>query len=250
MVQNRSSAVMQQRTEAHDSLDDFPTPPWATRAAIEVIRTIDSRPLENLMAREPCANRGYMVRPMEEVFLRVYPSDVHQYGTDYPLMDYLFPGPMQPSHWTFMNPPFNAAGSFILKSFATPGHHGTAALVRTSFLESVGRYNHLFSKHPPTLIAQFCERVIMHKGTVRDPDKLYWDGAQWKKPSTATSYCWLVWIRNVPPQPFHWIAPGTRKRLTRPGDYPTDDVSHQPQTSDGGLSHGDRERLRLLGDFT
>ena len=32
MSQNRSSAVMQQRSEPHDSLDDFPTPPWATRA--------------------------------------------------------------------------------------------------------------------------------------------------------------------------------------------------------------------------
>lgn len=31
MSQNTSHAVMQQRHEAHDSLDDFPTPPWAGR---------------------------------------------------------------------------------------------------------------------------------------------------------------------------------------------------------------------------
>lgn len=31
-AQNRSSAVMQQRAEPHNSLDDFPTPPWATKA--------------------------------------------------------------------------------------------------------------------------------------------------------------------------------------------------------------------------
>jgi len=30
--QNRSHAVMAQRHEAADSVDDFPTPPWATRA--------------------------------------------------------------------------------------------------------------------------------------------------------------------------------------------------------------------------
>lgn len=35
MSQNTSHAVMAQRAEAHDSLDDFPTPPWATRALIE-----------------------------------------------------------------------------------------------------------------------------------------------------------------------------------------------------------------------
>ena len=37
MTQNRSHAVMQQRHEAHDSLDDFPTPPWATRALMECV---------------------------------------------------------------------------------------------------------------------------------------------------------------------------------------------------------------------
>ena len=35
MVQNLSHAVMAQRHEAKDSLDDFPTPPWATRALLE-----------------------------------------------------------------------------------------------------------------------------------------------------------------------------------------------------------------------
>jgi hypothetical protein len=30
MMQNTSTAVMQQRVEAHDSLDFFPTPPWTT----------------------------------------------------------------------------------------------------------------------------------------------------------------------------------------------------------------------------
>ena len=29
-MQNTSHAVMAQRTEAKDSLDNFPTPPWAT----------------------------------------------------------------------------------------------------------------------------------------------------------------------------------------------------------------------------
>ncbi len=41
--QNRSSAVMQQRSEPHDSLDDFPTPPWATRALCEYIARYSAR---------------------------------------------------------------------------------------------------------------------------------------------------------------------------------------------------------------
>lgn len=35
MTANRSTAVMQRRVEPLDSLDDFPTPPWATRALCE-----------------------------------------------------------------------------------------------------------------------------------------------------------------------------------------------------------------------
>ena len=33
--QNTSHAVMAKRFEENDSLDDFPTPPWATRALFE-----------------------------------------------------------------------------------------------------------------------------------------------------------------------------------------------------------------------
>ena len=228
MAQNLSSAVMHQRHEAPDALDDFPTPPWATRAAIEIItsRFIDAKWLAKVAVREPCANRGHMVRPLREAFYEVVASDVHDYGAGYPIADYLFPGPMAPADWTFMNPPFNLAMDFIIKSFQTPFWNGTAAIVRTGFLEGQTRYRNLFMQRPPTLIAQFTERVIMHKGALRDPEKEYWDGSQWKKPSTASSYVWLLWIKGIPPQPFHWIAP-CRKRLERPGDYP----DHQP---DGG----------------
>jgi site-specific DNA-cytosine methylase len=44
---NTSPAVMQQRHEPHNSLDDFPTPPWATRALCERLGD-----LSGLTARE------------------------------------------------------------------------------------------------------------------------------------------------------------------------------------------------------
>ena len=68
---NTSSAVMQQRREPHKSLDDFPTPPWATRALCEWLQN-DWDGLswpENpklapstgrLVCREPAANRGHI----------------------------------------------------------------------------------------------------------------------------------------------------------------------------------------------
>ena len=74
MTQNRSSAVMQQRAEPHDSLDDFPTPPWATRALCE---WLGPEALADMTCREPAANRGHMVRPLREYFAHVEASDVH-----------------------------------------------------------------------------------------------------------------------------------------------------------------------------
>ncbi|MCA0905143.1 phage portal protein [Ruegeria marisrubri] len=75
--QNTSSAVMQQRKEARDALDDFPTPPWATRAVCEWLAK--RHDLNSLVVREPCANRGYMVAPLSEYFASVEASDLHDY---------------------------------------------------------------------------------------------------------------------------------------------------------------------------
>lgn len=226
MTQNTSSAVMQQRTEPDDSLDDFPTPAWATRAVIETILgpaqgLLGLRDLRRLRVAEPCANRGYMARPLAEYFASVRASDVHDYGLpDCEIHDYLFPGRLSAAEWTFMNPPFKLALEFIERSFETPEWRGTAAIVRTSFLEGNDRYHRLFKINPPTIVAQHAERVIMTRGIVRDPSKLYWDEVAQKhrRPSTATSYCWLIWMRDRLRQPMTWIPP-CRLKMERPGDY-------------------------------
>ena len=51
MVQNTSHAVMAQRIEAADSPDDFPTPPWATRALIEHVLEDKKRAGQNDLPR-------------------------------------------------------------------------------------------------------------------------------------------------------------------------------------------------------
>lgn len=229
MSQNRSSAVMQQRTEAHDSLDDFPTPPWATRAIMDLLipildKRFGTRWNADWAAREPCANRLHMVKPLRSIFDDVLISDIHDYGYDYPLMDYLFPGAMMRAEATFFNPPFKLAEQFIHRSFDTPSWRMTAALVRTNFLEGEGRYRRLWSKRPPTIVAHFSERVVMVKGRLLDPDVPIWTQRpgrkpKMQKPSTATAYCWIVWIDGVEPLPTRWIPP-CRKRLTWSGDYP------------------------------
>jgi hypothetical protein len=208
--QNTSSAVMQQRSEPHDSLDDFPTPPWATRALLEYLSDVEGEDFSRMVCREPAANRGHMVKPLREYFATVEASDAHDYGAGFPVADYLFPEPLSHVDWTITNPPFKLAEQFILRALST-SRRGVAMIVRSAFLEGVGRYERLFSTRRPAFVMQFAERVVMHKG------RLAPEG------STATAYCWIVWWGHeipsgVPPQ-MRWIAP-CRKRLERAGDYP------------------------------
>lgn len=206
MGQNRSSAVMQQRSEPHDSLDDFPTPPWATRALCEFLSSgPPSLPLDRLTVREPCANRGYMVRPLMEYFGQVDASDVHDYGVGYELNDYLFPGHLNEVDFTCMNPPFRLAEQFVERALST-SRYGCAAILRSAFLEGIGRYERLFANRPPSFVLQFVERVPMVKGRV-DPEA-----------ASATSYAWLVWLHDEHDSRVRWIAP-CRKRLERASDY-------------------------------
>jgi hypothetical protein len=203
--QNRSSAVMQQRSEPHDSLDDFPTPPWATRALCKYLAK-QSLIDDGMMCREPAANRGHMVRPLSEYFAGVIASDIHDYGAGFPVSDYLFGPDPEQVDWTITNPPFRLAQQFIERAIRT-SHEGAAMIVRSAFLEGVTRHRHLFAKHPPSLILQFAERVVMHKGKLSE------------KGSTATAYCWLIWKKqHAHPTQFDWIAP-CRKALEREGDY-------------------------------
>lgn len=234
MGQNRSPAVMAQRAEAHDSLDDFPTPPWATRALIEHV-LIPAGPrtmLARSVAWDPACNRGFMARPLAEYFRDVRASDIEDYGFSghQATIDFLWPGSSNDVggdiDWVITNPPFRLAEQFIERAFDL-NLEGFAFLMRTSFLESEGRHAKLFCRFAPTIVAQFSERVVMHKGKVVDPnfavqvlDKKT-GRMVCRKPSTATSYMWFAWLngrtRNTESK-LVWIPP-CREQLERGRDY-------------------------------
>ena len=78
-MQNTSHAVMAQRAELKNSLDDFPTPPWATRALIEhVIAAKNS--LRSMTCLEPACGRGHMSVTLAHYFREVASSDVFDYS--------------------------------------------------------------------------------------------------------------------------------------------------------------------------
>lgn len=204
-MQNISHAVMAQRHEPRDSRDDFPTPPWATRALLEHV--IGSERLEAMSCFEPACGRGYMSRALEERFGLVHSADAYDYGygdtSDFLASDC----PTGSYDWVITNPPFKLAQPFIEKSLRIASE-GVAILARTVFLESKGRYEGIFSQTPPTYFAQFTERVPMVKGRI-DP-----------KASTATGYGWFVWLKgeHSTGTQLKWIPP-CRKLLEKNGDY-------------------------------
>ena len=201
--QNRSHAVMSQRFESNESLDDFPTPPWATRALMEQI--ISPLLNKNSSCLEPACGRGYMSEVLKEYFDKVDSSDVHDYEYEN-CSDFLKSTVEKKYDWIITNPPFKSAERFIAKGLELASE-GVAVLVRTVFLESVGRYDRLFSKTPPAIVAQFVERVPMVQGRVD------------KSASTATGYAWIIWKKDFAGTPaMRWISP-CRKSLERAEDY-------------------------------
>jgi hypothetical protein len=198
---------MAQRIEPKDSRDDFPTPPWATRALLEHVLD-DRRAFEQKTCLEPACGAGHMARPLAEYFGTVHASDAYNYGYG-PVRNFLtHPYEKDSVDWVITNPPFRHSEQFVHQALEV-ARDGVAILARTVFIESVGRYTSLFCQMPPSKFAPFSERVAMVKGRLD------------RKASTATSYAWLVWEKRYvgAETKVIWIPP-CRKQLERENDYP------------------------------
>ncbi len=204
-MQNTSHAVMAQRIEPADAPDDFPTPPWATRALLEHVLDGKSH-FSKMSCLEPACGAGHMAKVLAEYFGTVQCSDANYYGYG-AVADFLAkPFDELSFDWVITNPPFRLGEEFVIKSLKI-ARVGVAILARTVFIESVGRYERIFKQHPLTKFAQFCERVPMVRGRLDE------------KATTATGYAWLVWEKYSDSVPkLVWVPP-CRKKLERPGDY-------------------------------
>jgi hypothetical protein len=216
-MQNTSHAVMAQRVEAKDSPDDFPTPPWATRGLLEYVIE-QKQKMHSQTCLEPACGAGHMVKVLQEYFGAVEYSDAYSYNFG-AVRDFLRnPYKENSFDWVITNPPFRLAEEFVVEALRV-AKVGVAILARTVFLESIGRYNSIFSRNPPSKFAQFTERVPMIKGRL-DP-----------KATTATGYAWLVWEKGIGEMPRLMWVPPCRRQLERPNDY---ERSHGSNTKKSG----------------
>ncbi|MEA3152216.1 MAG: hypothetical protein QOD56_3155 [Gammaproteobacteria bacterium] len=201
-----STAVMAQRRESPDALDHFPTPPWATRALFRHV--LPSLGIERIETGwEPACAEGLMAEVIAEFASgQVIGSDVFDYGYGQAPVDFVNDEPLARPDWVITNPPFALACEFALRALDL-ATEGVALLVRTQWIEGIGRYEKLFRDRPLALYAPFVERVPMVKGR--------WDPAA----STATSYAWFVWRKAASGSSrVLWIRPGCRRELARPDD--------------------------------
>ena len=208
MTRSNNSFMAGISPKARTSLNDFPTPPWAVRALFE--RT-PFRP-HRARAWEPACGRGYMAKVMSEYYPGgVMATDIHDYGYgarrdfltnkdyDYDKMDII------------TNPPFNLAEEFVLHAlkharWQTP-MGAVAIFQRIAFLESISRYENLFTRFPLTYFCPFVERVPIAEGRLIQK-------------ATPASYAWFVWhpYYGEGDCKVHWISP-CRKEIERPEDY-------------------------------
>jgi hypothetical protein len=194
------------------SIEDFPTPKWATRAFIEHCLPRD---LGELTVWEPCANRGYMTSVLDEYFGTVIGSDAYDYGAGFPIIDFLKgPTPMdygQEVDMIITNPPFNKFCEFVERWHNETNVDRLCLFGRLGSLEGVDRYERIWGgAGGPTYVHPYVERVPIFEG------KLERGGA------TKMPYAWFQWERgkdNYQRTRLTWIPP-SKKRFDRDEDWP------------------------------
>jgi hypothetical protein len=212
---NGARAIMSSRQEPDDSLDFFPTPPWATRAFVEEVLKPSyewwpnaPKDFDDLAMWEPACGEGHMAEVLREYMPDVLATDIFDYGYGDRKLDFLADLEAQGEERDFIitNPPFgDKSEAFVLQALRL-ARVGVAMFVRLQWLETVGRYERIFKDHPPTRIVFYAERVNLCKG-------------RWEpEGGTATAYIWLLWLKGVSPMAPLWVPPGCRKSWTLSDD--------------------------------
>ncbi len=170
--------------------DYFPTPRWATFALIE------NEKFSGDIWESACGD-GAMSRVLEETGCSVPSSDLFNRGYGDHGVDFL--NVERRADNIVTNPPYNSAEGFVAAGVRSAGRK-FALLLRLAFLEGANRQRTIFSKHPPSRIWVFSERITFYPA-----------GAVQKGTGT-TAYAWFVWDKDASGSEMRWFKPGYKAR--------------------------------------
>jgi hypothetical protein len=219
---------MQRRLEPADSLDYFPTQPWAVRALCEFLSRELGEDLSRRSCWEPACGEGHMVLPLREYFASVRASDCIRYPTfDHEVLDFLeyaVWAKRDAVDWVITNPPFVGAERFIRRAQRL-ARRGVVMFVRGAFTESGERYEQLF--HPsiaPSYVVTYSERVVLLRNRLirsgaLDPFNFNPETFEPVRASSATAYSLVIWLPGQHDTRHRWIPP-CRVDLERDEDFP------------------------------
>lgn len=183
--------VTNRRKIDNDGQEFFPTPEWCTKSLLNYERFSGK-------VVDGCCGDGAMAKVISDYGYTVIASDLYDrgYGEQRDIFDYEYP-----IDNFVTNPPYNIA-SEILEHALKITENKVCLLLRTAFLESVGRYNKFFKEHPPTRVYVFSERITMYPNGVKT------------KGSGTTCYSWFVWDKNDTSHKstLLWIEPGFKEK--------------------------------------
>jgi len=205
-VGNRNNSNIIRHVKYGEHFDDFPTPPWATRAFFEYVAPhLDGG---GLLFLEPAAGRGHMVRTITERGFQCSGYDARDYGAEYEVADYTDPMTNYPAHDVMLtNPPYKFAQTFVERGLRE-ARVGVGVLARTLWAESAVRYRAIFRDRPPFVIAIFEGRVPAETGGLR-------------RSGAMMSHSWFWWDKRFPRgvTRFAWIPPEAQELLEKDEDY-------------------------------
>lgn len=193
------------RSASRETLDYYPTPPWATQALLDFIHPAEwdkYKARQHMSCLEPAAGGGHMYDVLAQHFKRIGGFDIADPegrgwgGHDF--LEYQPPtkqlGELVPIHhlgyqrqrydWAITNPPFIHALSFVHRMLATA--QNVAVLARLQWLEGKGRYERLWNVMPPQKVLVFSERVQMAQGRLAEPSDS----------GSVMAMAWYIWQRT------------------------------------------------------
>lgn len=205
-MNTKNSNRMIARRSPKSAKDDFPTPPWVTRALFKYVIPADWIQIGDRVL-EPACGRGHMHRTIVECGFPCKGSDIYDYKKGYDVNDFISYDELIGFDWVITNPPYKLADQFFYQA-VTKADVGIALLVRLNWLQGNGRWAEIFNRMPPARVAIFASRIPFTKGKVV------------QRASVFFQHAWVVWkLKNHRPTRLIWVPSDAQKILERKEDY-------------------------------